>query len=262
MQLFDKQGHVVPITKRVRAFFAGHVIVDAYEPRLVWEHPHYPAYYFPIGDVVRADVLRPSNHRSAATVFGEATYFDVIVGERIAKNAAWRYLNAEKKELRELVRFDWNAMEGWFEEDEEVFVHPRDPWHRIDILHSSRHVEVFCEGTKLADTRRPTLLFETSLPCRHYLPKTDVRMDLLTPSDRTTGCAHKGFARYWSFGRGEQQQHADIAWSYSSPFAEALKIAGLVCFYAERLDIRVDGVALPRPETPFYNKDAGMNHNA
>jgi uncharacterized protein (DUF427 family) len=255
--LFDKQGRIVPITKRVRAFLDGHVIVDAFAPRLVWENPHYPAYYLPIADVRPDVVLRPSERRSPSKeIFGEAVYFDVTVpsGRRVAKDAAWRYPNAEKTELRELVRIDWDAMDAWFEEDEEVFVHPRDPWHRIDILHSSRHVEVFCEGTKLAESRRPTLLFETSLPCRHYLPKTDVRMDLLTPSDTKTGCAHKGFARYWSFA-GAKKAHTDIAWSYPSPLAEGLKIAGLVCFYAERLDIHVDGVRLPRPKTEFSKDD-------
>jgi len=150
--------------------------------------------------------------------------------------------------LRDLIRFDWNAMDGWFEEDEEVFVHPHDPYTRIDILHSSRPVEV--NGAKVADRQRHTLLFETRLPARYYVPKVDVRMDLLTPTDTVTGCAYKGFAQCWSVDAGGETVK-DLAWSYKTPLPENIKIAGLVAFYNERTDITLDGERQTRPKTKF-----------
>ncbi len=131
-------------------------------------------------------------------------------------------------------------MDGWFEEDEEVFVHPHDPYSRIDILHSSRHVQVEVNGVTVADTHQPTLLFETGLPTRYYFPKLDVRLDLLTPTDTTSGCAYKGFARYWSVEAGGET-FEDLAWSYRTPLPESVKIAGLVAFYNEKVDLVIDG---------------------
>ena len=113
-------------------------------------------------------------------------------------DAAWEYPDSPIDELRGHLRFEWGAMDAWFEEDEEVFVHPRDPYSRVDILTSSRHVEVDVGGVRLADTHRPTLLFETGLPARYYVPKVDVRLDLLRPSPTTSACPYKGFAQYWS----------------------------------------------------------------
>jgi uncharacterized protein (DUF427 family) len=137
-----------------------------------------------------------------------------------------------------------------FEEDEEVFVHPHDPYKRIDISHSSRHVEVEVNGVKIADTHRPTLLFETKLPTRYYIPKVDVRMDLLTPTDTVTGCAYKGFAQYWSVNAG-REVFKDFAWSYKTPLPENVKIAGLIAFYNEKADFIVDGERQVRPKTKF-----------
>ena len=106
-------------------------------------------------------------------------------------------------------------------------------------------------GVQLAETHRPTLLFETSLPTRYYLPKADVRLDLLTPIDKRTGCAYKGFARYWVYKVGDRVVEQNVAWSYPFPLAECMKIAGLIAFNNETLDITVDGVALERPVTEF-----------
>jgi uncharacterized protein (DUF427 family) len=141
-------------------------------------------------------------------------------------------------------------MDAWFEEDEEVFVHPRDPNKRIDILPSSRHVRVLMNGEVIADSHRPWLLFETSLPTRYYLPKVDVRMDLLEPTGKVTACPYKGDAQYWSVRAGAELV-PDIAWSYQRPIPESIRIAGAVCFYNEKVDIEVDGVLLDRPHSPF-----------
>ena len=157
--------------------------------------------------------------------------------------------------LRSLVRFDWAAMDAWFEEDEQVFTHPRDPHHRVDILASSRHIEVVVNGVKMADSHSLRLLFETSLPTRYYLPLVDVRMDLLRPSRKATGCAYKGTASYWSLEVGGDLVD-DVVWTYPTPLPESVKIAGLASFYNERVDIVVDGVLQERPVTVFGPRPA------
>lgn len=183
--------------KRVRAYLGGEIIVDSIRSKLVWEVPQYPAYYFPMADV-RMHHLAESDRKQRSSSCGEARYFDVHGGNRMAANSAWHYPESPVFEIQGHLRFEWDQMDAWFEEEEEVFVHAHDPYKRIDILHSSRHIEVSLDGVKLADTRRPTIVYETGAPIRYYVPKPDVRMDFLEPSDKRTGCAYKGFARYWS----------------------------------------------------------------
>jgi uncharacterized protein (DUF427 family) len=173
-----------------------------------------------------------------------------VAGSAKVTDAAWTYPDSRIPELNGLIRFDWEVMDSWFEEDEEVFVHPRSPYIRVDILASSRHVRVLVDDEIVADSVRPTLLFETNLPTRYYLPQTDVRLDLLTPTESVTHCPYKGSARYWSVATSTNFR-PDLAWSYLSPFAESQKIAGLVAFYNEKVDIEVDGVAQERPHTKF-----------
>jgi uncharacterized protein (DUF427 family) len=141
-------------------------------------------------------------------------------------------------------------MDAWFEEDEEVFVHPRDPYKRVDALRSSRTVRIEVGGIVVAETTRPTFLFETGLPRRTYFPKLDVRMDLLDPTDSSTMCPYKGTARYWSVRAGDEV-HTNLAWSYDSPVRESAPIADLVAFYDEKVDLFVEGRPQPRPKTPF-----------
>ena len=235
--------------KRVRTYLGGELIADTIRPKLVWEVPYYPAYYFPREDV-RTELLTPNGHTRHSTSRGEAQCFTVKGGNRQAEDAAWHYPESPVEELHGLIRFDWDAMDGWFEEDEEVFVHPHDPYSRIDILHSSRHVEIEVNGVTVADTHQPTLLFETGLPTRYYIPKVDVRLDLLTPTATTTGCAYKGFARYWAVEAGGES-FEDLAWSYPTPLPENVKIAGLVAFLNEKVDVIVDGERQKRPKTHF-----------
>ncbi len=238
-----------PGAKRVRAFFGGRVVADTVRPLLVWEVPYYPAYYFP-KDAVDADLLVATDEVRHSPSRGEAQVFTVRANGREAPEAALEYTDSPIEALRGHVRLDWDAMDAWFEEDEEVFVHPRDPYKRVDILASSRHVRIEIDGVTVAESRSPRLLFETGLPTRYYLPKTDVRMDLVEPSDKITRCPYKGDAEYWSVRIGDQL-HADIAWYYRLPTAESQKIAGLVAFLDERVDVVVDGVRQERPKTPF-----------
>jgi len=236
--------------KHVRAYLGGMRVADTTRPLLVWEKPYYPTYYIPQADV-RTDLLErdegPVVHSPSR---GDARTFTVKAGGVEARGAALRYEESPLEELRDAIRLDWHAMDAWFEEDEQVFTHPRDPYTRVDILPSSRHVRVEVDGVTIAESAKPTLLFETGLPVRYYLPKTHVRMDLLTPTDSVSHCPYKGVAEWWSVRTGDEL-HEELAWSYRTPLPESQKIAGLVAFYDEKVDMYVDGVRQERPRTKF-----------
>ena len=221
-------------TKRVRAYWAGQLIADTARPLLVWESPHYPTYYFPLGDV-RAE-LRPTGDTEHSPSRGDAEVYDIHAGRDVVAKAARRYRSSPLEDLRDHVRIEWQSMDEWLEEDEPVYTHARNPYTRVDILSSSRHVEVRIDGVTVADSHQPRVLFETGLAPRFYLPMSDVRLDLLVPTTTTTHCPYKGAASYWSVG-----EHADVAWCYRTPLEESQKIAGLVCFYSERAEVLVDG---------------------
>ncbi|MFZ0668363.1 MAG: DUF427 domain-containing protein [Acidimicrobiales bacterium] len=141
-------------------------------------------------------------------------------------------------------------MDEWFEEDEPVYTHPRDPYTRVDIVGSSRHIRVVVGGETVADSHQPRALFETGLPTRWYLPLTDILMDLLSPSDTITHCPYKGAATYWDVEVGGKI-FEDIVWCYRAPLPESQKIAGFASFYNEKVDIYIDGELEPRPHTKF-----------
>ncbi|GAA0726072.1 DUF427 domain-containing protein [Dactylosporangium roseum] len=230
--------------KRVRAFLGGSLVADTTRPVLVWEVPYYPAYYIPAADV-RAELVGTGGTEHSPSR-GTAEVFDVVTAGGVAKGAAKRFTDSPLPELRDAVRLDWAAMTEWFEEDEPVYTHPRDPYKRVDILASSRHVRVELDGTVLGESRNPRMLFETGLPTRYYLPVTDLRMDLLRPSATQTHCPYKGTANYWSVEL-DGRVHDDLVWIYRTPLPESQKIAGLACFYNERVDVFVDGVRQHRP---------------
>jgi uncharacterized protein (DUF427 family) len=239
---------VEPGAKRVRALLGGQTVVDTLHPWLVWESPAYPAYYLPRSDV-RAQ-LEPTGTTDHSPSRGDAVVYDVRIGDDVAEAGAWAYPDSPIEELRDLVRFDWKAMDEWLEEDEPVYVHPRDPYSRVDILASSRRVQVSVDGVELADSSHPHILFETGLPPRYYLPLSDIRTELLVPSDRSTQCPYKGTASYWSVQIGDTR-YGDFVWIYRSPLPESAKIAGLACFYNEKVDLTIDGVPQERPRTHF-----------
>ncbi|MEV0299029.1 DUF427 domain-containing protein [Nocardia sp. NPDC050710] len=234
--------------KRVRVYLGGHVVADTAHPVLVWESPHYPTYYLPTADMQAKLEPNGTTHRSPSR--GDATGYDIVIDGITAKGAALRYHDSPIPELNDLIRLEWNAMDEWLEEDEPVYVHPRDPYSRVDILASSRHVRVEIGGVTVADSHSPRMLFETGLPARYYLPLADVRMDLLQASDTHTSCPYKGTADYWNVRVGEAE-YADYVWIYRTPLPESQKIAGLACFYNEKVDIYVDGELQERPRSPF-----------
>jgi uncharacterized protein (DUF427 family) len=234
--------------KRVRILLAGELVADTTSPLLVWEVPYYPTYYIPAGDVLAK--LVPAG-ADVSDLLGEAEVLTVEVASgATADRAARRYPASPARQLDDAVRFDWNAMNEWLEEDEPVYTHARDPHTRIDILASSRHVRVEIDGVTVADSRSPRILFETGLPPRYYLPLTDVRTDLLRASDSQSHCPYKGTASYWSVETGTGR-HEDVVWMYRTPLPESQKIAGLAAFYDERVDVFVDGVQQRRPHTKF-----------
>ena len=236
--------------KRIRVHLGGEVVADSTNVKLVWEKPYYPVYYFPAEDV-RTELLTASDHTKRSPSRGTANFFDVKGGDSVAENAAYQYLvDSRIDELEGRIAFVWDKMDAWFEEDEEVFVHARDPYTRIDILPSSRHIEVVVNGVKVADSHQPRLLVETGLPTRYYLPKTDVRMDLLTSTDTTTQCPYKGEAEYWSV-TADGETFDDIVWGYRTPVEESMRAAGLVSFYNEKVDTYIDGVLQDRPKSVF-----------
>lgn len=215
---------------------------------LAWYGPdRLPTYCLPADDV-RTDLLTPA----AAGGPAWATAYDVTVeGERFEAAA---YLIAGAGPPLDAVAgmwtFPWDGPVAWFEEAQEVHVHARDPHKRVDVVPSERHVRVELAGHLLADSTRPSALFETTLPTRWYLPVDDVRWDLLEPSDTVTRCPYKGTARYWSVVAGADVV-PDVAWSYPQPVPECPGIADLVCFFNEKVDLTIDGVPEVRPVTPF-----------
>jgi len=237
---------IEPSPKRVRTYLAGHLVADSRHPVLVWEGPHYPVYYLPAADI--AAELVPAGRTEHSPSRGEAEILDVKVANATAAGAALRYPESPLAELRDLVRLDWNSMSEWLEEDEPVYTHARDPHTRVDILASTRHVRVELDGVTVADSRQPRILFETGLPPRYYLPLTDLRMDLLRPSEASSHCPYKGTASYWSVDTG-RAEHRDVVWMYRYPLPESQKIAGLACFYNEKVDLFVDGEPQERPRT-------------
>jgi uncharacterized protein (DUF427 family) len=229
---------VEPGSKRVRAYLGGRLVADTTRPLLVWESPRYPTYYLPLGDVHA--LLQPTGRRERSPSRGTADVYDVEVDGSTAAAVALVYPTPELDALAGHVRIAWDAMDAWFEEDEQVYFHPRDPYVRVDALRSTRHVVVELDGHVLADTHAPVILYETGHVPRHYLPATDVRLDLLERSERVTHCPYKGSTVYYHARVGERVER-DVAWSYPTPFPESIAIAGMICFPADRVQLTVDG---------------------
>jgi uncharacterized protein (DUF427 family) len=240
-------NHVQPVPRRIRAFLAGRVVFDTTNAHYVWENTSYPQYYIPLSDIHAGALVDEGT--TTETSRGHAKRFGVRVGD-VDRPSAASVLGAAKVEgLDDTVRFSWSAFDAWFEEDEQVFVHPRNPYTRVDALRSSRHLRVESKGVVLAETSSAVLCFETGLPTRYYIDRTDVDFTHLVPSDTQTACPYKGTTSgYWS-AEVELRIHPDIAWTYDFPTRELLPIAGLIAFYNEKIDLFLDGVELERPHT-------------
>jgi uncharacterized protein (DUF427 family) len=242
-------NHVEPVPRRIRAYLGGRKVLDTTGARYVWEWPAYPQYYIPLADV-DADALVDEG-TTEGTPRGDVRHHGLRVGDADRPHAAFVLGAAKVQGLDDTVRFAWSALDAWFEEDEQVFVHPRNPYTRVDAIRSSRRVRVESHGVVLAESSSPVLVFETGLPTRYYLNRTDVDFTTLVPSDTVTACPYKGTTSgYWS-ARVDGRTHPDLAWAYDFPTRDLLPIAGLVAFYNEKVDTFLDGAKLERPRTHF-----------
>jgi uncharacterized protein (DUF427 family) len=244
-----------PMPYRIRATCAKETVVDSYQPFLLHETGRLPVYYFPPEDV-RRDLLDPTGSRSETDTKGTCERWALRIGEHNVPDAAWSYsvVPEEASFLQGLVAFEWDAMDEWFCEDEQLLGHPRDPYHRIDVHPTSRHVRVLLDAEVLAETRRASVLFETSLPPRYYIPAEDVRTELLEPSSTLTRCAYKGAASYWSVRLGDRLVE-DLVWAYRDPQHEAEPVRDLFCFFNERVDLELDGELTERPRTQWSPRE-------
>jgi uncharacterized protein (DUF427 family) len=230
-----------PFPRRVRATFGGQTVLDTDRAVLLHETGLPPQLYAPIEDI-RADLIQPTDHHTYCPFKGTASYWTVNAGDQQAENAIWSYPepNQEAAWLEGYAGFYWNAMDEWYDEDERVDGHLRDPYHRVDVRRSSRHVRVLAnDGTVLAETTRPLLLSETGLPNRFYIPAEDVRQDLLEPTDTHTHCPYKGTASYWSVAK-DGGKLTDAVWSYPQAEGDSAAISGYLSFLHDDLTVEVD----------------------
>ena len=234
--------------KRIRAYLGGEAIADSMNAHLLRESGP-PLYYFPEPDV-RMDLFKPSSFTKESPTRGNATYWSIETGGRTAEDSAWTYKEpiSEANFLLGYVALEWKKMDAWFEEKEEVFVHARDPFKRIDTVKTDRKVSVVVGGETVADTSESVMLLEPGHPVRYYLPMADLRPEVLRTSDTVSMCPYKGVANYYTI-EVNGQRFEDVAWVYRYPTPESSKVTAMVCFFNERVDdIIVDGKPLPRTE--------------
>jgi uncharacterized protein (DUF427 family) len=242
-------NHVEPVPRRIRATLGSAVVIDSRSALYVWEWPVYPQYYIPFADI-DPEVLIDEEHEEHLRR-GTTRRLGVRAGSEERRGVAHHYIASDIEGITGKVRFDWSAMDSWFEEEEQVFVHPRDPYSRVDALRSDRSVRIELEGAILAESSRTVMVFETGLPTRYYFDRLDVHFDHLRPSETVSSCPYKGTtSAYWSAAVGESIV-PDIAWAYDFPTRQLSPIAGLVAFYNEKVDVTVDGTHLERPDTHF-----------
>ena len=255
-------GYVVctmPAPKRLRVKAAGETIADTTRGLIIFESDHIPIYYFPIDDVAMGRFAL-SNYTTHCPYKGDAVHYSLKDRNGDYDNVVWHYPEPVEgcPDIADYVSFYFHDVDHWYEEDEEIFVHARDPLRRVDCLPSSRRVQVFLNGVEVADSSIGIFLFETGNPTRYYLPLKDVRRDLMTDSDWKTQCPYKGEARYYHL-TVKGKRHENVVWYYADPVREASPIKGLVSFANEFMDrILVDGVEQPCPMTGFSH---GYNYH-
>ena len=253
-----KALYLEPTPKRIRVEVGGEVIADSRHAFLLHEGGLQPIYYFPLEDV-REEFLEPSDRHTHCPKKGDASYYTIRAGGEVVEAGAWYYPEPldGTPPIKDLIAFYFDRMGRWLEEGEEIGVHPRDPYHRIDVLATDRHIRVSLDGELLAETDRALALFESNLPTRWYMPAEDV-VASLEPSDTITHCPYKGAAAYYSV-EADGDGGKDLVWCYDGPFDEVRRIKGLVCFYNERVDIELDGEPQDRPESGFSRPKAATH---
>ncbi|MBK18611.1 MAG: hypothetical protein CMM52_07225 [Rhodospirillaceae bacterium] len=248
----DKLLEFEPSPRRIRVKVNGEIIVDSTNVMLMREGGHVPVLYFPMDDV-RMELFSSTDHTSNCGYKGDASYWTLTLGDRIEENVMWSYRDPydETRIIKDYVAFYWDRMDEWWEEDEQIFGHARDPKKRLDTVPSHRPVKVMLGGAVVAETTDAIFAFETNHPQRFYIPQNDVRMELLTQTETQSVCPYKGSASYYS-ATIDGRQFEDIAWSYQDTLPECPRIKDLICFFNENVDaIYLDGKELPRPDTKW-----------
>jgi uncharacterized protein (DUF427 family) len=236
----DARDRVEPVPRRLRGVLGGVTVFDTVRAAYAWDTVKYPHYLVPLVDVDPAYLVDEGREQKVRR--GVVRVHGLRAGGIEVASVA-RVYDESAGPVAGLVRFDWAALE-WFEEDEQVFVHPRNPYTRVDALRSTRHVRVELDGQLLAESHAPVLVFETGLPTRYYLDRSCLDLTFLRRTETRTACPYKGeTSDYWTAEVGGRVVE-DVAWSYRQPFAALAPIAGLVAFYNERVDLVVDGVRL------------------
>ena len=241
---------VLPTSRRIRIVLNQTYIADTTSALLVWEHPYYPQYYIPLSSFADGSAQLTESLNKHVQKLELRANGTVIKDQAIALDASDSLTGPNGLEaLRGHVRIQFNAVD-WFEEDLQIYVHPKDPFKRVDVLRSSRPIRVFVDGQLVASAAAALHLYETGLPTRYYLPPTAVEMGVLRPSETKTKCPYKGEANYFSVVVG-RKTFKDVIWYYITPTLESALIAGHYCFFNEKVDIELDGVMLERPVTGF-----------
>ncbi len=249
-RMITEDNHIEPVPRRIRAMLGGRMVLDTTRAMYVWELPMFPQYYIPAADVVPGLLVDEGHVQKVRR--GTTNRVGLRVGDVHRPAAASVYGEDALEGLVDMVRFDWDAMDAWFEEDEEVFVHPRNPYTRVDALRSTRTIRIELDGVVLAESSSPVMVFETGLPTRYYLNRTEINFEHLVPADLVTACPYKGRTTgYWSVVTG-QGTYENLAWVYDFPTHLMLPIAGLIAFYNEKVDMFIDGKPVERPVTHFF----------
>jgi uncharacterized protein (DUF427 family) len=241
--------------RRIRVLLNNKYIVDTLSSLYVWEHPYYPYCYTPTKDIAEY-LVDGTKVLSGNADDGSAVVQNVKVRDVLKEGVALSFEvpeNSPAHALNGLTRLTFGSMDQWYEEDVPIYVHPKDPYKRVDVLPSSRHIQIKIDGETIAESNRCVLLFETMLPTRYYFPQSSVNWELVSwqGSGEMSRCPYKGEAKFLDVQTSNGQSYPGHAWSYRYPIVESALIAGHICFYNEKVDIWIDGVKEDRPKTKF-----------
>jgi uncharacterized protein (DUF427 family) len=240
--------YLEPVRRRMSVELGGSIVARSDGAVILFEPARYPVAYFPIGDIDQR-VLQPADHESTHPDLGKTKWFNVVgSGGEATRRGAWAHVDppAQAAALRDTIAFAWRAMDAFYEEDERILGHAADPYHRIDIRRSSRHVVVRQDERVVAETHAALALYESGFAPRWYLPRADVAAEALRAVEGQTFCPYKGLASYYDVGEAR-----NAAWSYRAPFEEVARIADLVSFYPKKVTVTIDGERLE--EAPGQN---------
>jgi uncharacterized protein (DUF427 family) len=247
-----------PLRRRMRVRFGGEWIADSEHVLLLHEPGHYPVAFFPLADL-RPGVLVAENRTTQHRELGDTAWFTVAAGDLSAARSAWQYSVPPDYagELRDRVAFAWRAMDAFYEEEERIVGHAADPYHRIDIRQTSRHLVVLDGDRVIADSARPLVLYESGFAPRWYVPRADIDESALSLTESQTFCPYKSLASYYDVG-----ERKGAAWSYPQAWPEVSRVANLVSFEPDKIDVYLDGKKLaldPGQTVIAHGLDRGLD---